>query len=294
MSKFTTLASAALISIFSTVAFSADPPSPPPNYNSGPQSPLVANTDLSDAEKAAYALYEGILQIAEAKIHATSCATAAGSSSVTAFTDGSQFNPTMNFVNVISLGGSFTLEANLRENINSRGQKINIDQSGSGSLAGTSVFGYKGAMTYNAPNNMLYGQASVFVTGINGLPNRYFSNVIKDFNRGSLNSSDNDFFTIFDWGLQSLHKEGFPVNKYWQRSKSRRSDGGVARTVFVKDRLVGSTACRIVIDTGKINGINNASFFFQTGTLVISTVTPGADVPACSEPPFGESSSSPS
>jgi hypothetical protein len=56
MNKFTTLASTALIAGFSTVAFSANPPAAPANYNGGPQSPLVANTDVSDAERAAYAI----------------------------------------------------------------------------------------------------------------------------------------------------------------------------------------------------------------------------------------------
>lgn len=283
MNKFTTLASTALIAGFSTVAFSANPPSAPENYNYGPQSPLVANTDLSDAERAAYALYEGIMQIAEAKIHATSCTSAAGTSSITAFSDGSLYDGSQNFADVTSAGGVLSLEANLQDKVSFRGQKIVVEQYGAGSLAGTAITNYKGSVKYNEPNNMLWGYAKVDVVGINGFADRYQSKVIKDFNRGAVNPSYSDYYTIFDWGLQSLHKLGYPVNKYWQRSKSRRDNGSIGRTVFVKDRLVGSSKCRIVIDT---QGFNNEDYFSQSGTLVIEKVKPSTPVAAFGEYPF--------
>ncbi len=283
MKKITTLASLTLMASFSSVAFSANPPSAPNAYNNGPNSPLVANTDLSDAERAAYGLYEGIMQIAEAKIHATSCTSAASTSTISVFADGSLEDTSQNFVDVISAGGALTLVADLQDKVSFRGQKINIDQSGAGSLAGTPVANYDGHVKYNVPNNMLYGTAKVDVRGINGFMDRYQSKVIKDFNRGSLDQSNPDFYNIFDWGLQSLHKLKFPVNKYWQRSKSHRDNGTIGRTVFVKDRLVGSSKCRIVIDT---TGSNNEDFFSQTGTLVIEKVKPSKSVPAFSEFPF--------
>ena len=111
--------------------------------------------------------------------------------------------------------------------------------------------------------------------------------MIKDFYRGSLNNASPEYYNIYDWGLQSLDKLGYPVNKYWQRSKSHRDDGTIGRTVFVKDRLVGPTSCRIIIDT---TGFNNQDFFQQTGKLKIQTngVTPGAPVPEFGTYPFDQ------
>ncbi len=108
--------------------------------------------------------------------------------------------------------------------------------------------------------------------------------VIKDFYRGSLDNTTVEYYNIYDWGLQSLDKLGYPVNKYWQRSKSHRDDGSIGRTVFVKDRLVGSTSCRILIDT---TGFNNQDFFQQTGTIsIIAGVNPGTPVAQFGQYPF--------
>lgn len=261
---------------FSTVSMSANPPTVPGTlYTNGPISPLFANTGLSAAEKAAYALYEGVMQIAEAKIHATSCSSSAGTSTVEIFTDGSQGNRPFNFIDVISNGGSFTLDANLKPPSGFRGQKISIDQNGTGFLAGRPVNNYRSRISFNESNNIMWGSGRMDVTGINGFSDRYHSKVIKNYSRGSINSQDSDYFTISTWGLQSLDKLGFPVNKYWQRSKSRRSNGSAGRSVLVKDRLVGSTSCRITIDT---EGSNNPDFFWQEGNLTIEMVNPSAQV----------------
>ena len=107
------------------------------------------------------------------------------------------------------------------------------------------------------------------VKGINGLPDTFQGKEIKDFYNATDNTTGLPY--IFDWGLQSLSKLNYPIQKYWQRSKALRDDGVVGRTVFVKDRLVGPNSCRIVIDT---SGNNNADYFWQNGTLSISTTQP--------------------
>jgi hypothetical protein len=264
--------------VFSTTAMSANPPEAPgAAYGNGPLSPIFANTDLSDAEKAMYALYEGILQIAEAKIYATSCRSTQGISEITAFTDGSLQNPTQNFVEVNSLGGVLTLEASLREKTVGRGQKIDINQLGTGSMAGTDIAYYNGTVTLNLAINMMHGSASFDVRGINGFFDRYQSKTDKNFLRGSLDPFDPDYHIILDWGLQSLFKLKYPANKYWQRSKSRRDNGVFGRTVFVRDRLVGSSKCRITIDT---EGFNNQDYFWQEGKMAIELINPSTPVPA--------------
>ena len=137
-------------------------------------------------------------------------------------------------------------------------------------------------MIYNSANNMMVGQMAVDTLGINGQLNSFTGYVIKDFYQGEDNREpggddiligDSDLFLIIDWGLQSLSKEGYPVEKYWQRSKVRRSDGGQGQTVFVKDRLVGVTPCRITVS---LAGLNGPSLFQQSGKLIIEYVAPAA------------------
>ncbi|MCB1873322.1 MAG: hypothetical protein KDI49_15205, partial [Gammaproteobacteria bacterium] len=98
--------------------------------------------------------------------------------------------------------------------------------------------------------------------------------VIKDFYMGVPGKAG--AHNIFDWGLQSLDKGSFPVEKYWQRSKTRRSDGGNGQTAFVKDRLVGPSPCRIAIYMEGTNAPLSNSFN-QVGTLEIKAVLPSED-----------------
>ena len=155
---------------------------------------------------------------------------------------------------------------------------------GSGILKSKPVQNYRAQLAYNSANNMLDSQSSVQVLGINQRFDTYTGKVIKDFYNGTIDPNSTDRVNIYDWGLQSLDKENYPVNKYWQRSKSHRSDGSIGRTVFVKDRLVGATSCRIIIDT---LGENNQDFFSQTGSLTIQTgVNPNAAVPQFTQLPF--------
>ena len=242
-----------------------------PYYSDGPISPLFANTDLSIAEKAAYSLFEGVMQIAISKIHASSCNSSIGTSTIEIFSDGSQNNSPFNFIDLVSNGGALTLDADISAPDNFRGQKIAVNQDGPGIFSGTPANHYRGKFSFNQNNNILWGYGRMDVAGINGFLDRYHSKVIRNFIRSSINSSDFDYYIINDWGLQTLEKLGYPVNKYWQRSRSRRSNGSIGRTVLVKDRLVGATACRITITT---EGSNNQDYFWQEGTLKIELIEP--------------------
>jgi hypothetical protein len=254
----------------------ANPPAAPKIYDNGPNAPLLLQNDVSTPEKVAFALYEGVLQVAEARIHATSCASSAGTFNMSAYADGLELGglPTIyNSVKVTSDGGSFKLDAELAvPDSQDRGQSVKVKQNGSGILKSKAVRRYKGDFSYNYDVNMMTSDSSVEVVGANGVYDKYYGTVIKDFYRGELLDMENpEFYIIYDWGLQALLKEGYPVNKYWQRSKTRRSDGVNGRTVFVKDRLVGNNSCRLTIDT---KGVNAEDLFSQTGTLKIETVAP--------------------
>jgi hypothetical protein len=281
----------AILAAVSTASFAAPPFEPPTVdaiYSGGPQSPLVASTDMSAAERSAYANYEALMQIAEARIHASSCSDSAGTFPVTAYSDGAVGGVATNFATVLSPGGvgSMKVAAKLQPFVIGFGQQLLVDQVGPGSLKGKTVTGYHADLAYNNVNNMMDSQMRVQVASINGKLDIYYGKVIKDFYQGDKNGdpSSLDYYNIYDWGLQSLDKLGYPVNKYWQRSKSHRDDGTYGRTVFVKDRLVGATSCRIIIDTA---GYNNQDYFSQSGNLIIkSGVNPDAAVPEFHEYPF--------
>ncbi len=115
--------------------------------------------------------------------------------------------------------------------------------------------------------------SSLNYKGSNGRFNALKGKVIKDFNLVTDTSTELPY--IVDWGVQSLSILNYPIQQYWQRSKVIRDDSLAGRTVFVKDRTTGPTSCRIVIDT---QDYNNQDFFLQSGTLTISTDSPGSPV----------------
>lgn len=292
--KLTALSAGILVAV-STTASALDVPAPPASpsmYAQGPASPLLNTTNLSAAERSAFALFEGVMQVAEAKIHATSCTNS--SFDVEVFADGrlNSNNPKngadaiYNKIKVTGANGSQAPQFELNANVNSpapgRGQQVRVQLVDPGFLGSTKVQVFDATYAFNNLNNMMVTNAvNIGVVGINGgLPDIYTGNVIKDFYHGSTNNSEVEFYNIYDWGLQSISKLGYPVNKWWQRSKTHRDDGVVGRTVWVKDRLVGASECRITIDT---NGYNNQSYFWQggaigEGTLTIQRVLPTAPV----------------
>jgi len=256
-----------------TVIAKADPLPPPDIYSQGPASPLVSSTDISAAERSAYALLEGVMQMAEARIAATNCSLSSGTYEVLLFSDGSANNPDYNFVVVDSPASSFKLTATLNPWDSFWGQRMIINQQGSGGLKNVPLSNYYAQVAYNAQGTVMEMDSSFNVIGNSGRFNALRGKVIKDFNLVTDNLTGLPY--IVDWGAQSISKLGHPVQQYWQRSKVIRDDGFAGRTVFVKDRTTGPTSCRIVIDT---HDYNNQDFFYQTGTLVISTSTPGSPV----------------
>ena len=275
--KLIALTSAILMTAMSSAAFSMEPPAAPSQYNNGPSSPLVATTNMSDAERAAFALLEGVMIVAKAKIHATSCSATVGTYPASIFTNGLLATDTAadNSITVTSLGGQFKLNADMQPKVAFRGQLVKVSQVGAGQFDGRAVSNLTMNGYYNVANNMLTQSGTVDVVGANGRPDRYAGHLIKDFYRGSLDSANPEFYLIYDWGLEALKKLGYPVNKYWQRSKARRSDGTSGKIVFVQDRLVGATSCRITI---ALEGSNQEDFVLMNGDVTVSTAKPSDPV----------------
>lgn len=256
-------------------AISAEPPKQPTIYKQGPISSQIALTDLSPAEIAANSLYEGVTQIIESKILATSCESAAGDYAINIFANGEPASPESNEVTVTGTGGSemIKLRAKLDNPDEFRGQTLSVNQIGTGQINGTQIKEYQSNGSFNKSGNLMVLESSVKVEGANDIFDLFQSSLIKDF---YLDKNPN-VYRILDWGLQIISKLGYPQNKYWQRSMSQRDDGVVGHTVFVKDRLVGSAPCRIVIDS---SNSNNRDFFAQSGKITVSSDKPADRVPA--------------
>lgn len=256
-------------------AISAEPPKQPTIYRQGPISPQIALTDLSPAEIAANSLYEGVTQIIESKILASSCESATGVYSLNIFANGVPASPESNEVTVTATGDSemIKLRASLDNPDEFRGQTLSVNQIGTGQINGTQVKDYRSNGSFDKSGNLMVLESSIKVEGVNDVFDLFQSSLIKDF---YLDTNPN-VYRILDWGLQSVSKLGYPQDKYWQRSMSQRDDGVVGHTVFIKDRLVGSTPCRIVIDS---KNSNNRSFFAQSGTITVSSDIPSAPVSA--------------
>lgn len=271
MDRLSLTAAGVIFAVGSAVAGAAPPPAAPAVYNSGPFSPRDSLVSLSTQERAAFALLEGILQSAEGKVHATGCIPATLPLEVysDALTD-----PVVGDATLGVAPNSLKLKAT-GFTPNFRGQIIAVKQDpAAGFINGTPVTDYTSNFVFNSANNMMVGlMTQVNVMSINWIPNQFTGYVIKDFYMG-INEVDSHI--VYDWGLQSLTKEGYPIEKYWQRSKVRRSDGAIGQTAFVKDRLVGVTKCRI---TAALSGYNAPDLFWQSGTLTISQASPGDPVP---------------
>ena len=269
MTKIKMLAAAVAVASVSTLA-SANPPDAPAVYATGPMSPAVNSTNLSAQERAAFALLEGILQSVEGKIHAAGCV--ALTLPLKVYSD-ALTDPVVGNAKLGTAPADMTLVAT-GVAPTFRGQIINVAQNpAAGYVGNTPVTDYTSNMVFNSANNMMVGaMTQVNVMSINWVPNQFTGYVIKDFYMGT--TAGGDAHIVYDWGLQSLSKEGYPVEKYWQRSKTRRSDGGNGQTAFVKDRLVGVVPCRIAIS---LSGLNQFGIFQQTGTVSIqpAPVLPG-------------------
>lgn len=255
---------------FSTTSFSEAPNTMPEAYNNGPK--LVDN-GLFIAEIKAYSLYEGLLQMAEANIHATSCSLSEGIYPLFAYTDDSE-NPDQNQITLGSLNGqaAVTLQVNHMATNSFHGTMVNVIQSGNGFFNGPAINDFTSSISINKLNSVMTFSGKMSVEQIINHPDQYQSSGIKDF---YTETASNQFRYILDWGLQTLSKLGYPTEKYWQRSKTMRDNGVIGRTVFVKDRLVGASACRILIDS---SGLNSENLFLQNGTLTISNDTPSTPV----------------
>jgi len=276
--KLKSLTAGILVAVSAAASAQVAAPSAPAAYNNGPYAPIFTDVASSvyESEKVGYALLEGVLQVAEATIHSNGCNP--GYYNLEVYANGATYSPSYNFATV-TLGEApqFSVYANVQSAFPGRGQLVTVSGNG-GWFNSTQLVNFQATYAYNSADNILVTTSETAnLVGINGTVDTYTGNVIKDFYLDTLwETSPN----VYDWGLQSVSKLGYPVEKWWQRSESHHSDGVSGRTVFVKDRLVGETACRIIVD---IQGDNDSGLYWEgansqsglPGVLTITTDVPG-------------------
>lgn len=263
-----TTATAAILLGASSIA-SANPPPVPSIYNNGPAAPILNMTDMREAEKAAFALNEALLQATESLVYVKGCAEFSVPVEVYSYP-----GTNTHYIKDTNYGG-IQIDAIVSPEKPGFGQNIDVSQAVAAILNGTPVQNLRGRYTYNNVNNMMVGERTgVEVKGQNRTFDTYYSSVIKDFFHGNTYDTNGDFYEIYDYGLQSLSKFGYPVNKWWQKSKTVRDDGQQGCTVFQKDRLVGTGACRITLST---TGLSQPDLFWQSGTLKVSKTLPNVN-----------------
>lgn len=274
MFKLKTVTAAILVAGISNISMGGNAPLPPAVYNGGPMSPLVNLTDIVVAERKGFAGIEAAMQITEAYVHSHGCLARNWDLEVAADSlsppQAGANNPLANYVAFD--GVNMLITAAMK--IPGRGQSINV--AGGGALSGKAVAGFNANYVYNEVNNMMTNvDMAMTIIGRNGRPDRFTGNVIKDFYMGTDRPGTPDAydsFILYDWGLQAVLKANYPTEKWWQRSKTRRSDFYTGRTVFVKDRLVGNIPCRI---TAGLDGSNFVNLFWQEGTVRVDPfITP--------------------
>jgi len=257
-------------------AFSIEPPASPSPYGNGPDVANVEKTDLSESEKIAITLLEGVLHVAEAKVDASSCADSVGEYPLTVLSD---VNFNMFELSVLSLGGSYKLVATPQSE-----QQIDISDKGIGFFSGMNVGGFVAQAIYNpTANNMISQENAVSIVGKNGIQlDRYHSLFSGIFYNGSEGVNVHE---VYGSGLQYVRKVVYPISKYWHRLKIHRGSGRLARTVIVKDLIAGGDkSCRVMVD---VSGTNDGlEFFFQSGRLVVTILNPSAPTPELIQPPF--------
>lgn len=232
---------------------------------------------LTVPEKAAYSAIEAALQTVEAQIYTGQTGCARTDMDVTVFVN----QAGQGFIDVQSLASDLTLNVSPLAQSPNLGFKYRV--AGGGTISGDPVANYVGISDFDVPGGVMTLSNSMIANsaGISG-------KVIKDFYlhgaksdeavrkdpRFGCNDKSGDSCApdprpvVIDWGLQSLAKSGYTQTKYFQWSRSTRSDDAATTRIWKKRiyNAFGTSACTIKFKT---TGQNDGEGFFQTGTLKV-------------------------
>ncbi|MBS3951338.1 MAG: hypothetical protein KGZ88_00050 [Methylomicrobium sp.] len=255
-------------------------PQAPSMFDNGPL-PLTI-IDLSASETLGIALFESIMHIAETVIHVNSCQLTAGVYSIEVSTNGSGKSPQTNNIKLFSPENTepLALTASLNPPDDFRGQTITIKQHNNGKLKETLISGYSGEFNINKESNLAVIESHLNVSGLNNGLITFQNSSIKNFYQEQ--KSTNSTHYLLNWGLESLSAEGYPENTYWNQSKFLKVDRHLKRVLLSNSRLIGASACRILIESASVEPKKDDALFHK-GTLTISESTPKSELPKSSE-----------
>ncbi len=264
--SFKIVTSAALMA--AALGVSAGPPGVPSIYEKGPLiGPYYANPGLFTAEKAAFSALESAMQVGEGAVYQGGCAAASRKYDMSSFVDQDGYG----YVDVSS-GGALQFRLNVKPGPTTPAPSgTSFIVSGTGHLGGTTLSSFSSTARYSAGGAMMTEGATLSVRSVNNNFDYLSGFIIKDFFKVNAQSY---IPVIYDWGLQSMHKNTIPQDKWWQRSVATRSDGVVGRTIWWKDRLFSAKnggVCHIKID---LSGTNDADLFAEDGSFTISRIAP--------------------
>ena len=262
-----------------------EPLKAPSLFDKGPAAMTAIN--LKTEELTSLILLNSAVDLAKSAALATGCESVEGSYSIEVITDGAINKPEANAIKIASPGKTepLILNAIAEEPDSFHGQAFTIRQAKNSKLKETLISEYSGTANINRELTLLSMQGSANVLGQNNTPSPYLNLRLKHFYEEP--NSDNSLY-LSGWGFASLSKEGFPVNKFWVRSKALKSDGQLKRVVLQEDLLIGFSSCRIVIDSAtdikkKTDEQEKQKSFAFKGTMTISKSQPNEKLPKANE-----------
>lgn len=257
----------------------------PSLFDKGPAAMTAIN--LKTEELTSLMLLDSAMDIAKSAALATGCESVEGDYSIEISTDGAINKPVSNVIKIVSPGKSdpLILNALAEEPDAFLGQVFTIQQAKNNKLKETLISEFSGTAHINRELSLLSIQGSAIVLGQNNTPSPYRHFRLKHFYEEP--KSDNSQY-LSGWGFASLSKEGFPVNKFWVRSKALKTDGQLKRVVLQEDLLIGFSACRIVIDSTtdikkKTDEQEKQKSFAFKGTMTISKSQPNENLPKANQ-----------
>ena len=232
---------------------------------------------LSPQELTAFALYESMMNIVNAKINASSCFIMRGKYQISLFTVGVAGQRRQNNRVAAQLPGhTVNLHAFPDHEITELGSGISVNHARL-----ITSFDYESINKYRARYTFDPTGTTISMTGNLELRDYYSVTHIfntlgtTNFNRINSNEIQEEYATNTGWGMSSVSGLEYPHSKYWERIKFQRHSNDRARTILVRDLLTLPTSCRITIDT---MGYNNTGYISQQGHITIGTAIPGDTV----------------
>lgn len=232
---------------------------------------------LTPQEKTAISMLGGVMDIAAARIDASTCIEHRGTYYLDLTANGVPGQRIQNNIVKTRLKDStISVMGSPLENIPDEGSSVLVEYTRTTSLSNFDpIIGYQALYSFSPGLEMLTVDGSL---NSRNRYNQYFSytvGAIVSLNRSSTNLTPDDQEAMAlntGWGMNWHSNPDEPKSKYWQRIKIQRDINDRAKTFIVRDLLTHSSlTCRIKID---ISGFNNPDFFLQTGYLTIDTAKP--------------------